>query len=171
MTLRRKTPLRPGRPIARKRMKQSKRKPESQVRSEYREKHWFCEVAYFTGLTFTTNGVLVREHPGIVVEGIECNHIFSIGRRPDVRSNLISLSPSAHRWFHAHLNEGRVLCLYAKMLKAEKTGDWSECDMKELDSAAGKSVTGWLSGLEFDEDDWIFPIHDELILTLQRSNA
>lgn len=72
---------------------------------------------------------------------IETNHIWSIGRRPDLWSNLINLHPVLHRWFHSDPINGRVACMYSKWLKGG--ADWN---VDELNFAAGRSVLGWLDG-------------------------
>ena len=66
------------------------------------------------------------------------NHIFSVGSRPDVWSNLIRLAKPVHAWFHDNLVEGRIACLYRKVFDPR-------FDLAEIDAAAGQSVLAWLS--------------------------
>lgn len=70
---------------------------------------------------------------------LDPNHIFSMGSRPDVWSNLISVCRPVHDWFHKHLVEGRIACLYVKAVLKD------EVDLAELDAVFGQSVLAWLS--------------------------
>lgn len=124
------------------------------LRTEYKLQNGYCEL----------EGVL-SGHPGDVglmvrtmspIAGVETNHIWSLGRRPDVWTNLIDLHPEVHRWFHRELTLGRVACLYAKWRKGGR--DW---DVDELDAAAGKSVLGWLECVECDE--FFGELRDEIL--------
>ena len=109
----------------------------SQLVSEYRWQFSDCELTPHLRTLPGYAGDLARSLR--IDAGVELNHIWSLGRRPDLWSNVISLHPVIHRWFHAHPIEGRIACLYAKWLKGG--ADWN---LEELNFAAGKFVVGWL---------------------------
>lgn len=96
--------------------------------AEYRAANPLCELHQFP------------EVPGGRL-GQEINHIFSTRKRWDLRSNIIHLSAEAHRWFHQHPIDGRVMCLFAKHLKGE-------LDDNEIKQASGKHIAGWLAEKE-----------------------
>lgn len=103
--------------------------------AEYREQG-YCELIRLLAPLDHYAGQIARS----LREGpIECNHIWSMGRRPDLWSNLINLHPVLHRWFHETPISGRVACLYAKWLKGGR--DWN---VEELNFASGRYVIGWL---------------------------
>lgn len=84
----------------------------------------------------------------------EVNHIWSNHQRPDVETNLITLCRPVHLWFHAHLPEGRVLCLLAKVRKGEFDAD-------VMHEVSGKHVLGWAEGLKFS--GWLEQRRQELL--------
>lgn len=114
-----------------------------------------CEWALWIGV-YVRDGKLIPTCTGHQLEASDVNHIWSIGRRPDFRSNLISLTYPAHRWFHDHLPLGRLLCVLAKLRKQSAFGDPLEFDLAEINAAAGKSVTGWMACTEIPEQEmWV----------------
>lgn len=87
-------------------------------------------------------------------DGQEINHIFSVGRRPDLVSNLIHLSTAAHHeFFHAHLVDGRILSLWVKHHKGE-------LDEAEIKQASGMFIAGIL--MKPPTIDWVRPYLDQL---------
>lgn len=114
-----------------------------EIRTAYKLANGYCELEGILSSHPGDVGLMVRTMSPIAA--VETNHIWSLGRRPDVWTNLIDLHPEIHRWFHRRLNEGRIACLYAKWRKGG--ADW---DVSELDAAAGKSVLGWLECVECD---------------------
>lgn len=66
------------------------------------------------------------------------HHIFGGKQRWDLRSNLIRLSAYAHSAVHENPIEGRLWCLYAKMMKGE-------FDLHEFRLASGMNLFGWLT--------------------------
>lgn len=116
-----------------------------QLRTAYKLANGYCELEAILSRHTGEVGQMVRGmNP---VSGVETNHIFSMGRRPDLWSNLIDLHPEVHRWFHANLREGRVACLWAKWKKGGR--DWQ---VDELNLAAGKFIEGWLEGVELKDE-------------------
>ena len=113
------------------------------IRTEYKIENGYCEL---TPLFREAGGYLAELADDLVPCGVETNHIFSLGRRPDEWPNLIDLHPILHRWFHQHLTKGRVACLYAKWRKGGR--DW---DVPTMDTVAGRYLLGWLSTLELPE--------------------
>lgn len=101
----------------------SKKWENLKLRAAYREDNPSCEIAYL--LTLTGQRATSGGRP-------EVHHIGGRGHGPyDVVSNLITLGFFAHEWLHnASPARGRVICLYAKMTKAE-------FDIGELDAAMG----------------------------------
>lgn len=124
----------------------SRRHENKKLVSEYRDQNPFCELHRFEGV------------PGGRF-GDEINHIFSVRKRWDLRSNIIHLSQSAHRWFHEHPIDGRIACLYVKFSKGELDDD-------EIKLASGFHVAGWLAVKE-PTIEWVFPLRDELIQKLE----
>lgn len=100
--------------------------------------------------------------PNVNIPMADLNHLWSVGRRPDLRSNIIALSRENHRQFHADLPAGRVCCLLAKARKAAATNAPEEFDLSELDFAAGKSVAGWVEVQRFDRE-WLQEFRVELL--------
>lgn len=124
----------------------SRRHENKKLVAEYREQNPYCELHQFAGV------------PGGRF-GEEINHIFSVRKRWDLRSNIIHLSQSAHQWFHQFPIDGRVTCLYVKFMK-------NELDDAEIKLASGMYVAGWLAMKE-PTIDWVIPLRDELIQKLE----
>lgn len=140
----------------------SHRYRDRQVRLLYAEQNPYDEICFNLGLDFDDARYPTKRWQGLMIDGPECNHIFSFGRRPDIRSNLISLSRNAHRFFHAHLKIGRLLCLLAKARKASRTGDLEQFCIADLDFCGGRSVAGFVECMSFDEL-WLKDLQKELI--------
>lgn len=98
------------------------------LRDHYRDQFSECEI-----------GRWLRKH-GIDVDdyGCEVHHIFSIGRRPDLWSNLITLSRDSHRWVHNNPVDGRIVALWVKATKLE-------LDLEEFRTASAKHLEGYLA--------------------------
>ena len=113
------------------------------LRDSYREANPDCEFRKW-----------IPELSGFPVRASEVNHIFSVGRRPDLLSNLINLSARAHhQFFHEHLIDGRVISLFIKWKKGE-------LDEAEIKQASGKFIAGILCA---DATiDWVQPYLEQL---------
>lgn len=116
------------------------------IRDFYREQNPVCEVSAW----LRRNGFRDADTRD---ESVELNHIFSMGSRPDLWSNMIVLSTSMHRWFHANLGDGRVLCLWRKLVKLE-------LDLEKIRTAAGKRLEGWLAMNEPKHQILLQPWHE-----------
>jgi hypothetical protein len=135
---------------------------DRQLRQLYAEENPHDEICFHLGIEFDDTLRPKQTWKGLVVDGPEVNHIFSFGRRPDIRSNLISLSRNAHRFFHAHLKVGRLLCLVAKARKAHRTGELEEFSLSDLDFCSGRSMAGFVECLELSEL-WLKELKAELM--------
>lgn len=113
------------------------------MRDAYREANPDCEFRKW-----------IPELSGLPVRASEVNHIFSVGRRPDLLSNLINLSARAHhQFFHEHLIDGRAISLFIKWKKGE-------LDEAEVKQASGKFIAGILCA---DATiDWVQPYLEQL---------
>ncbi len=90
---------------------------------------------------------------------LEKHHLWSIGQRPDLWSNLIRLTDDEHKWADKNKPAGRVLALAAKLRKLKyQPQEPGEFTIAEIDSAAGKRVIGIVAAYSF---------HELFFLTLQ----
>lgn len=135
---------------------------DRELRQLYADANPFDEVTFWTGIDFDDMLRPRKMWEGLVIDAADVNHIFSFGRRPDLKANLISLSRSAHRFFHANLKIGRLLCLLAKCRKAERTGDPEEFSLPDMDFCAGRSVQGFVLCLDVPEL-WLQDMKAELV--------
>lgn len=126
------------------------------MREWYREDNPTCELSRWLRRNWR-NGFTDSE---LRDQSAEVNHIFSMGSRPDLWSNLITLSATVHRFFHANPIEGRILCLYRKLRK-------SELDLGEIRIASGKRLEGYLLSKPTD-NPWLKPCFDELLAFAER---
>lgn len=85
----------------------------------------------------------------------ELNHIMT-NPRVDRAPLLITLSKTSHDFFHANLQEGRVLCLLVKFIKGEQ-------DLELWNKAFGKSVEGWARNRDFSSGHWCYPYWKKLL--------
>lgn len=118
------------------------------LRGEYRESHPHDELAFELGITFKDNLGFVPMWIEFKIPGVETNHL-NTNPRWDLWSNLIKLSAPAHRWFHAHLNEGRILCLLAKAEKSKRLGDSRDFNLDEL-AICRPNLAGWVESVELE---------------------
>jgi len=119
------------------------------LRAAYLTLYYYDEWRFELGVV-VIGGKLWTEESGKYVDACDPNHIFSLNQRPDFEANLISLTRESHDWFHAHLREGRVLCVLSKLKKSERRGE--VFDIEAINKAAGKSVLGTIDGYEFTDE-------------------
>jgi hypothetical protein len=119
------------------------------LRRDYREVFAVCELKH----------VLAKHHRDELDmrdESAEVHHVVGgAGRRADKWSNLITVSASVHRWIHANPPDGRILCLWKKMTKAELRAD-------EFREIHGMYLAGWLD-INRPRLDWVAPLWRELV--------
>lgn len=137
--------------------------------ADYRDAEQHCELCVELGISWNAKSE-VTILPRFIVPLFrrDVHHIWSMGRRPDFRSNLIALADWPHDRFHfGHKGEQgplRMLCMLAKARKAERIGEPEEFDIDELNKASGKLVLGWTQYLRFEERwSWCEPFRLELI--------
>jgi hypothetical protein len=121
------------------------------LRAHYRDQNPTCELSLWFKRHWR-NGWNDRE---LNDQSAEVNHIFSVGSRPDLWGNLITVSGTVHRWFHSNLMEGRILCMHRKMIK-------NELNLDEIRTASGFRLEGWLLARE-TENPWLKPLWQELL--------
>lgn len=127
-------------------------------RAAYLAIYDYDEWAFELGITVVDRKMVVvgtGSLNGDLFPATDPNHIWSIGRRPDVEENLIALTRESHLWFHKHLREGRVFSVLAKIRKAARRLE--PFDVAALDKAAGKSVLGTIENYSFPDAamwDW-----------------
>ena len=110
----------------RRRSRTNSRKHENrELRDDYREANGWCEFP---------RGVCCRG----THDGCHIHHIAHVGRRWDLKSNLIHLCVDAHRWCHDHPQDGGLLCIDVKVRK-------NEFDPDEFFTAAGMMVSGYVA--------------------------
>ena len=126
----------------------SNRHANVMLRRAYADATSFDEIAFELGLTWTDSLGMVPMWVGYQTPGHEINHL-NTNPRWDLWSNLIRLSWITHRWFHAHLNEGRILCLLAKAEKCRRLGDPREFDLGELEICR-PNLAGWVESVELE---------------------
>lgn len=134
----------------------------------YREEESLCELSFELHLELGRDGAPIVWPVPISVDAADAHHIWSLGRRPDFKSNLIALSRIWHDRFHFGADAGqgpiRLLCMLSKLRKAERLGDPSELVLADLDAAAGRSVRGWVEGLTLDGGwGWAMPFRREFL--------
>lgn len=109
----------------------------------------FDEATYWAWVR-VEGGKLVSSKPYQEIKhDLVRHHLWSIGRRPDVRSNLLIVTEDMHRYFHANLSASRVICVLAKLRKAELIGEPEEFCLDEVNMAAGKFVSGVVGNYNF----------------------
>lgn len=145
------------------------------VFERYKDESAGCELAFELGLTWGRRGELLRWPAGSIYEpAADSHHLWSIGRRPDFKSNLIALARKPHFLFHfgCHAEQIplRLLCLCAKAKKAARLGDPSEFSLVELDTAAGCCVRGWIECAAMSAGwEWVEKYRAELLARLRAS--
>lgn len=116
-----------------------------ELRRRYMEENPECELTpILMGCGLASWGVHSKAWGDVGFAILDPNHIFSMGSRPDVWSNLIALCRPVHDWFHANLVEGRICCLWRKVFNPR-------FDVAEISEAAGQSVLGWLENHPVEE--------------------
>jgi hypothetical protein len=142
-------------PLKRTAMKRTRKTPRHQnpeLRQAYREANADDEWSkYLPGIEVWVG----RPVDMTAIMGVELNHIFK--RRDDV-SNFMMLSAYHHRFFHRHIQCGRVLCMLVKCLKGE-------ADVAFWTQASGKQVVSWVESLGdlWLPGDWMRPYWKQLV--------
>lgn len=144
------------------------------IRDEYRDR-WggLCELALWLGVRWTTHGAIRFEsgRPGEVIQSVECHHIYHVGGRYDVFSNLIDISSSAHWLIHNGVRgEAQwvpMLCWLAKLRAAAKHGP-EYFNLAEIDAViGGGGLIGRIECMSFGRAD-LREWHSELVERLRR---
>ncbi|MHB1950151.1 MAG: hypothetical protein ACYCQK_01600 [Acidiferrobacteraceae bacterium] len=133
-------------------MTRTKRK-STPIADQYRQDNGdCCEIAFFLDLGLVggeIRGISPWDRPR---KNLELHHIWSVGRRPDLQSNMLMVSLEWHKFFHRNLRVSRVICCSTKIRKAAFTLSPREFSISEIDEAAGKSALGVVEGYEpFDD--------------------
>jgi hypothetical protein len=137
-----------------KRAKRHRDTPASlSVRKQYREANPRCELS---PLLFSFGYI----RGSYISDRAESHHICGGAGRIDVVSNLITLSPSIHRWVESNVVDGRLWCLYAKSLKNEINAD-------EFRQCSGQRLAGWLDNHRAEWPVCLVPHLDELLQSLR----
>lgn len=113
------------------------------LRKKYASQHYLCELGYCLPHEFAN------------ARSEDTHHIFSVRSRPDLVSNLICLSKSAHGFCHKFPTDGRICCLWSKNEK-------SQLDPGEILTASGMTLAGWLAS-HIPEHEWVIPLHKSLM--------
>lgn len=129
-----------------------------------------CELAFYLGATWPDHkykpqskgyDIPAEKFYGKDGEQKDCaHHIFHVGWRPNLKSNLIRISPEAHHLVHFGCHGEPIyipiLCVLAKLIKLKDTGSPDEFTIAEIDAAAGKSVYAVIEHMELDDywDVW-----------------
>jgi hypothetical protein len=119
------------------------------LRNAYRQKNPFCELTKLLLANFVIN-TIDKDTP-------EIHHIVGGSGRKDSVSNLISLSPSVHRFVESNVILGRILCLCIKSLK-------NEINPKEFRTYHGQRLVGWLQNHRPDVPYWLLPMYENLLI-------
>ena len=136
------------------RSKRHRDTPESlAVRKAYREANPKCELSKL----MAKHGYLCDM---FYSDRTECHHVCGAAGRIDVVSNLITLSPTIHRWVEANVVEGRIWCIYAKSLKNEINAD-------EYKQCSGMFLAGWLVNHRAEWPVCLVPHLEELVKSLE----
>lgn len=134
-----------GTPLKRRAMNRARPKP-TPVYDAYKATCEMDEILFYTGVRLVANRAAIIEWPGVREPCGGVHHIWSIGSRPDVLSNLVGVSFDGHDEVHFGTRHEpvfvRLLGMLAKAIKAEKTFN-TEFVVEDLDRCAGKSVHGW----------------------------
>ena len=134
---------------------------EENLRSRYRRQNPECELSSWLATQCPT---LIHGTPAW--QPTHTHHIFHLGGRLDVWSNLITVSAAQHPvWMHETCGiDARVLCLFIKLQKGE-------LDLNELNRAAGavrpdaQPVLAWLTRA-VPEPEWAQRMLRELVKAL-----
>ncbi len=138
-------------------LRSKKRKPTPTL-DEYRAEKPPDEILMFLGVQLLPNGGMLTGLRGLWEPHEEIHHIWSFGRRPDIRSNLVGVNSAGH-WERHHGTKGEqpeytCLCLLAKWHKSMKIGNYLEFYHDDLRTAAGRMILPYVDGVTFD-DDWL----------------
>lgn len=149
----------------------SKPLTDKDVYEEYKQRFGgFDEATYWAGVMIV-NGRLVGGHSFREVKGnLVRHHLWSLGRRPDFRSNLLIVTEPMHLWFHENLSASRVIGVVAKLRKAEVLGEPEEFSLEEITEAAGKFISGVIGSYNF-VDPLLRRLNDEAMERLKRLEA
>jgi hypothetical protein len=129
-----------------------------QLVADYCDRNDFDEVLFYTGIRLFRFGPIAERTAGIVDNGsvlrrLELNHIFGgCNQRPDYRSNLIRMLKPAHDFFHAHLDQGRTVCVLTKLLKRAATCDPDEFSLAEMKTVTSRNIVGIIEN--YDVSGW-----------------
>ncbi len=111
-----------------------------------------CEVSFWSGLVIR-DGELRQERVGNLIDKhLERHHLWSVGRRPDFRSNLLTCTEAMHDWGHAHQPQIRTIGVWCKLRKQALSGEPGEFTLSEIDRAAGKCVAGVIECYVFESE-------------------
>lgn len=116
----------------------------------YADEHKWDQIADELGITFRLAGGKWRIVPLCLtpnIGGDRVHHLWSVGQRPDYRSNLIKVCGPTHGWIHAHPQAGRVVCMLAKTRYRLRTADPRDFDLREMFAVSGKHLAGWAEGI------------------------
>jgi len=134
----------------------SRKHENLRLRYAYRDENPECELSKWMARHYRA-GLTERE---LTDESADVHHIFSMGSRPDLWTNLITLSRPIHAWCHRCPVEGRIVALHRKLMK-------KELDLKEFRRASGMRLEGWLLSHETAVAP-LRPLHAELLSFAER---
>jgi hypothetical protein len=142
----------------------SKPLTDDRVYEEYKQRFGgFDEATYWAGVMIDGKGRLVGGHAFQQLSGnLVRHHLWSLGRRPDFRSNLLIVTERMHLWFHDNLSASRVIGVVAKLRKSESLGEPEEFSLAEITEAAGKFISGVIGSYNF-VDPLLRRLNDEAI--------
>lgn len=133
-----------------------------------------CEISFYLGICVEPMGVHSTHRIGLEFRPEPgAHHIFSVsGQRIHERSNLIRISPVAHRLVHNGVNFEpqyiRLLCIAAKIKKRIALNDPAEFGLAVMKKVAGgNGIEGWLQAHEFRES-WLESIRREAISDIEK---
>ena len=119
------------------------------LRDSYRQKNPSCELTKLLLANFVID-TIDKSTP-------EIHHIVGGSGRKDSVSNLISLSPSVHRFVESNVILGRILCLCIKSLK-------NELNPKEYRTYHGQRLVGWLQNHAAEVPYWLTEMYENLLI-------
>jgi hypothetical protein len=119
------------------------------LRDSYRQKNPSCELTKLL-LANCVIDTIDKSEP-------EIHHIVGGSGRKDSVSNIISLSPSVHRFVESNVTIGRILCLCIKSLK-------NEINPKEYRTYHGQRLVGWLQNHEAEVPYWLTEMYKNLLI-------
>lgn len=133
------------------------------IREQYRMAFPFCQIAQEIGVLWVEQRgkvVMQKECVGLQISGTGPHHVFHVGTRLDVFSNLCTTAMFPHKLIHDGANgEARwipMLCVLAKLRCLARLGEpqWFNLADANLATGRGGGLIGWAETLpDFGRDD------------------